>query len=795
MAPIRFFLKNILLVLLLLFVNTAFSQDSTAVNKRPKIGLVLSGGGAKGAAHIGVLKYIEEAGIPIDYIAGTSMGSIVGGMYALGYSSSEILDIINSVDWNRLISNNVDRRKISFDNKYEKSTQLINIPFSFNTDDTELRNKSFKNSLPKGVVSGDNLINLFNSLSIGYSDSLSFDQLPIPFICIATNMLNGEAQVLDRGEFTKSLRASMAIPILFDPIRIGDTLYVDGGLVNNFPVEQCRAMGADYIIGVSMSPGLEENSDNLSSILSQVKQLKEIITDKNFDTYHHKCDIFISPDLKGVGMLSFDSESVARVTQSGYEAASSMEESFKALKEKIFSDSGSYMADSSNKDKAVNIIKDRVLISGIEFNGISKDIEKWMLRKCSVKPGQYVSKEDIDKSVSIYFGTGEYSSITYTLHNDSDSADAYVLRFNFIENSPHDVGIGFRFDSQDMLSVLLHIGLNSNRISGFKSDIDAKLGGNQWLKANLSYGRLLYPKINFSYNFRNSELDVYDMDELVMNMKFLQHKFKLYLSENYSRTLSFGIGLEGEILTPRKVMYSLNDVDAKDYKSVNTLGSFAYLGFDNLNKQRFPTKGVKGRVDFTWKDAMFSSNGVDNLQYGSVVLGFESYIPIIKDKLVLIPQLYGSILFGKGAINGISESWNPVFSGPVPVYPCMNNLLGGAEMGRYIDHHLPFIGLNKISFAFNNLAIVRADIRTKLFKNNYLTAMLNYGRSSIDLKNFLNEREELQWGDLYDYNASNWWGAGVRYSIDTKIGPVSVDVSSSNISHNVNLYFSVGYYF
>ena len=152
-------------------------------------------------------------------------------------------------------------------------------------------------------------------------------------------------------------------------------------------------------------------------------------------------------------------------------------------------------------------------------------------------------------------------------------------------------------------------------------------------------------------------------------------------------------------------------------------------------------------------------------------------------------------MFGKGAINGISESWNPVFNGPVPVHPCMNNLLGGTEMGRYIDHHLPFIGLNKISFAFNNLAILRADVRTKLFKNNYLTAMINYGRSSIDLKNFLNEREELQWGELYDYNASNWWGAGVRYSIDTKIGPVSVDVSSSNISRNVNLYFSVGYYF
>ena len=250
-----------------------------------------------------MLKYIEEAGIPIDYIAGTSMGSIVGGMYALGYSSEEILNVINSVDWNRLISNDVERKKISFQKKYEKSTQIVNVPFSFNDDDEDAQAKSFSSSLPKGLVSGDNLINLFNSLSVGYSDSLSFDDLPIPFICIATNMLNGEADILDKGVFSKSLRASMAIPVLFDPIKIGDTLYVDGGLVNNFPARQCRAMGADYVIGVSMSPGLEENADSLSSLLSQVKQLKEIITDKNYDEYHQYCDIFISPDLKGVGRL------------------------------------------------------------------------------------------------------------------------------------------------------------------------------------------------------------------------------------------------------------------------------------------------------------------------------------------------------------------------------------------------------------------------------------------------------------------------------------------------------------
>lgn len=791
----RGFVKCICALFLLMVWLPAVANDSTAVNSRPKVGLVLSGGGAKGAAHIGVLRYIEEAGIPIDYIAGTSMGSIVGGLYALGYSSDEILELISNVDWNMLISNSVDRKKICFTRKYESITQIVNIPFSVKTDTEELQTRSFRNSLPSGIISGDNLINLFNSLSVGYSDPIEFDQLPIPFVCVATNMINGEADVLREGEFSKSLRASMAIPILFDPIKIDGVLYADGGLVSNFPAEQCRAMGADYIIGVSMSPGLEDNPDNLSSIFAQVKQLKEIITDKDFDEYYKICDIFISPDLKGVGMLSFNAESIANVENSGYEAASLLAEEFKALKEKLHLDGEYKRIIPEGKDKAVNIVNDKVLLSGIEFIGVNSVIERWMKRACTVKVGDYISKADIDNSVSIYYGTDKYDSITYTLHKDASSPEGYILRFNFIDKPPHDFGAGLRFDSQDMLSLMLHLGINGNRINGFKASLDTKLGGNQWLNANVSYGHLLYPRINFSYSFRNSELDAYDMDELVMNMKFLQHKFRLYLSENYSRTFSIGVGLEAELTDPRKVMYSHYDAVDDDYKSVNTLGTFAYLHFDNLNRNRFPTRGVKGSIDYTWKDVTFTSKGFDALNYGSFVFGFEGYVPLIEDRLVLIPQLYGSMLLGKGAVNGTAVGWNDLFNGPVPSYPSFNNLIGGAEMGRYIDQQLPFIGVNKISLAFNNVGIARADVRVRLFKNHYLTAMFNYARSSIDLNSFFKQSKEPQWDALYDYNASNWWGAGVRYSLDTKIGPVSFDVSSSNISRKANFYFNVGYYF
>jgi NTE family protein len=429
------------------------------------------------------------------------------------------------------------------------------------------------------------------------------------------------------------------------------------------------------------------------------------------------------------------------------------------------------------------------------MDGVGKDIEKWMRRKCSVKIGDYVCKEDIDKSVSMYFGTGNYESITYTLHEDVSSDNAYILKFKFVENPPHDIGLGFRFDSQDMLSVLLHLGLNSNRMSGFKADLSTKLGSNQWLNTNISYGHLLYPRVNFAYNFRNSELDAYDMDALVMNMKFLQHKFRLYLSENYSRKISVGAGIEADFLSPRKVMYMRHDASHKDYEPVNTLGSFAYLHYDNLDKAVFANRGIAGKVNFTWKDILFDSNGKKRMNYGSVVFGFEGYVPIIENRLVLIPQIYGSFLFGKGAYNGINEAWNPLFSGPVPAYPSMNNVIGGTEMSRYIDQQIPFIGLNNISLAFNNVAVLRTDVRTRIFKNHYLTAMINYARSGIDLKNFFCEQDTLQWGELYNYNSSNWWGAGIRYSIDTKLGPISFDVSSSNVSPRVNLYFSLGYYF
>lgn len=788
---------NLTLVLLLVFpsyIAYAHNQEEQAL-ERPKVGLVLSGGGAKGAAHIGVIKYVEEMGIPIDYVAGTSMGSIVGGLYALGYSADEMLQIISSVDWSRLISNKVDREKISFTEKYDQSRQIVSIPFSAREDENdEIEIQNVRNSLPDGIVSGDNLLNLFNSLSVDYADSLSFNDLPVPFLCIATNMINGNADVLDSGEITSSLRASMAIPILFDPVRMGDDLYADGGLVCNFPAEQCRAKGADFIIGVSMSPGLADSAEELSSLPSQIKQLKEIITDKDVDTYHQMCDIMIRPDLRGVGMLSFNAESVAAITESGYEAAKVYEDEFKALLDTLVA-SGYEVKEKSVSAKAKNIVYDTQLITGIEFDGVEGDLERWMRRKCQIESGKRTSKDMIDEFVALFYGTGLYSNITYSLHKDENDPEGYILRFKFKEKAPHEVGVGFRFDTKEMLSVLLHISLNNNRINGLKMDFSTKLSSNQRLDACVSYGHRLSPRINLSYNFASSVLDVYDYGILDMNIGYMRQNLRLFLSETYSRTVRFNIGLDFENLQNRKVMYGDYDVSAKDYMPINTFGHYTSFLFDNLDNSRCPGSGLKSSIHYSWKSKQLSDGKVTDLDFGAFRYAVQGYIPVVKDRLTIIPQMYASFLFGKGAKNGEELSWSPNFKGPVPAYPCFNNLIGGTEMGKFIDHQVPFIGLNKILFAFNSLAVLRTDLRVRLFGRNYIVAMVNYGRTGIDMKNFFKDSGTPLWEEFYITNSGNLWGGGLRYYIDTKIGPLTFDLSTSNISPTVNMYVSLGYNF
>lgn len=249
-----------------------------------------------------------------------------------------------------------------------------------------------------------------------------------------------------------------------------------------------------------------------------------------------------------------------------------------------------------------------------------------------------------------------------------------------------------------------------------------------------------------------------------------------------------------EILKNNKVTYGNYEVSERDYMPINTFGPYALFQFDNLNSNRFPETGLKAYVNCSWKAKQTYKGNWWNLNFGSLQFSLEGYIPVIRDRFTIIPQVYGSFLFGPGAENGMSISWSPNFQGPVPAYPCFNNLIGGVEMGKFIDHQIPFIGLNKMMFSFNNLAVLRADFRVRLFRRHFLTAMFNYARTGVDFMDVFKDDVPPKW-DYYDDNAGNLWGCGLSYSINSKIGPIRFDVSSSSLSPTVNLYFSLGYYF
>ena len=251
-------------IALLFFTHSCYSQEKT---NRPKIGLVLSGGGAKGFAHIGVLKALEKAGVKIDYIGGTSMGAVVGGLYASGYSATQIDSIFYNTNFDELLQDYIPRSSKSFYEKRNDELYAISLPFH-----------KLKIGIPIALSKGMYNYSLLSKLTHKVRYIKDFDKLPIPFLCVATDIENGEPVILRSGYLAQAMLASSAFPSLFSPVEIEGRLLIDGGVVNNYPVEEVRNMGADIIIGVDVQDDLKNRKslNDATKILVQITNLDMI---------------------------------------------------------------------------------------------------------------------------------------------------------------------------------------------------------------------------------------------------------------------------------------------------------------------------------------------------------------------------------------------------------------------------------------------------------------------------------------------------------------------------------------
>src|SRR5690606_1756594 len=285
-----YMLRSLFALCLLVFSSAFYGQDSLK-QQDLKIGLVLSGGGAKGLAHIGALKIIEEAGIRIDYIAGTSMGAIVGALYSSGYSATQLDSIFHDINFNILIQDDIPRAAKTFYEKDENERYALTLPFD-----------NFQISFPSGLSRGQNIYNLVSRLTMHLGDIRDFSEMPIPFFCIASNIETGEQVLLDSGSLPKAVSASGAIPSFFSPVRIDGKLLTDGGVTHNYPVQELRDRGAEIIIGIDVQDTLMDREE-LKSALNILNQIGNFRTIREMKDKIELTDIYIKPDIRAFNIL------------------------------------------------------------------------------------------------------------------------------------------------------------------------------------------------------------------------------------------------------------------------------------------------------------------------------------------------------------------------------------------------------------------------------------------------------------------------------------------------------------
>ena len=423
-----------------------------------RVGVALSGGAARGLAHIGVLKVLEEAGVPVDVITGTSMGSVVGGLYAVGYTAAQLDTIVTTEDWYRLLTDPVDRRDLAVERKFTEDHYLLTLP---------IHRGGIK--LPKSVVPGQRISQLLTGLTWSAHAIRNFRALPIPFAAVATDLETGKAVVLDHGFLPDAIRASMALPSVFSPVELADTAFIDGGVVRNLPAQDARVLGADVLICSDVTDPLEPRD----SIVSLVDVLVQSVSFRVWDSeaeQRSKCDVLILPEVRGFSTFGF---ARARDVIARGEAAARA-----ALPEIATALAKRRVSRRAKAPRSPVIEPESVLVTSVRFDPPDLVPGGFLARALGVRPGSWVSRRALDQRMSRLYATGLFESVGYRI----EQGDLVVL---LRERAGGRFGLGLRYESRYKASVLLSSTLG--RVSGgLNGRADARLGQQIQIGAGVS---------------------------------------------------------------------------------------------------------------------------------------------------------------------------------------------------------------------------------------------------------------------------------------------------------------------
>lgn len=767
-------MKRLLTLALLLLLSLP------ALAQRPKVGVVLCGGGAKGAAHVGVLKVLEENDIPIDYIVGTSMGAIVGGLYAIGYSAAELDSLIMAQDWNYVMSDRIPRRETYFDQRKYQDNYLLRIPFGAG-DYSRLAARdqrpgardqrpglpprregaSLLDNIPLAVVTGQNVYNLFSRLSVGYQDSLDFSRMPIPFACVAVDVIGKKEVVFKSGNFVDAIRASMAIPGYFAPVRIDDMVLVDGGMLNNYPVDVARAMGADIIIGVRLSEPTEEKPQ-VNSIGDLFSEMLDVYTNAKLAAAIADTDLLITAETKGYNMLSFDNKSLRTLIDNGEKAARARQEDLDGIKSRLDRSEQQFVGPLKAPEryrKAVRLDRDTVTLRSVSYEGLRPKDAQWLLRNSPVKSGARLSGRAIDAEIARFYNTGAFESVTYQLRGHEDP---YDMQLNFKGGRHSGLGVGVRFDSEEIAATLLGIGFNENALYGSKFTATVKLAYNMQAQLQYTYAFQSLAQFNLSYKYRSSNLNL--NHELVQgSMNFRDHALTAMFSTTKMRSLAIDLGGRLDFMNYRDMIGNVSGEAAAydlDFKRNTFVSAFARFQLDQRDQEYFPTRGPHFDASFAYYPGKWF--GESHPPFGAANLHFSTVIPA-GNRLAFLLSLDSRILLGND----------------VPL--AFANMMGGSLAGRYMDQQIPFIGFGQSHIFDRALGSATLDVRFRFLENHYIFASGAYARDFRGLATLFDNEPVI--------------GTRLGYAYNSIIGPLAFNLFWSNYTKKVGAYVSIGYNF
>ena len=747
---------------------------------RPTVALVLSGGGAKGTAHVPAIQYIEELGIPVDLVVGTSMGGLIGGLYSLGYTVHEMDSIVRNMDWAWALSDKLSRDYITYTDMKYKEKYLLSIPFYYerdyfrmkvadenrfdnvkqheilhigadNEEGADFLKHNLLGSLPSGYLYGQNVNNMISSLTVGYQDSIDFQTLPIPYVCVAADMVTGKTKIWHSGRLNDAMRSTMSIPGVFAPVKTGGMVLVDGGIRDNFPTGLAKEMGADIIIGVDLAQGRKGYLDvnNIADIAAQTIEML------GRDTYERNItipDVTINPHLPEYGSLSFSTEAVDTIMARGWQAAQAQDSLLRVIAART---KGKYI--SQNRPKAFDFQTDSLIIADVDITGVLPKEKELLKNRLNLKFGQKISRQDLEHIVAQIYGTQAYDYVTYELHGASEP---YKLVLNCKKGPIHQLGIGVRADTEEIVSVLLNLGFNAHTLQGHKLDLVGKINANPYVQLHWSYDIPKVPTLNASTSFRWTDMNLLNFRDNTLNFNFYDAKQELYLSNIKWKRLDINVGLRNDFFNVRNLKSSqiMGDYDVSLLRN-NFMSLFADGRTDTFDDGYFPTKGMSAGLSYSWTFAGFPNpvNRFHTFQADTKVV-----IPA-GNIFAFIPSFNVRFLLGEDV--------------PVPYF----NAIGGSLAGRYVDQQIPFIGVTNLSAMKNVLTVFRTDYRFRLMKNHYVTAIVNYARDCDDFRSYV--------------EGLGYFGAGLEYAYDTIFGPFKFNVHWSNLSKTVGVYLSAGYNF